>query len=579
MQVGNVSSQKRTGTVLFADVAGFTEFAERVGEEASFEMIQMVTNLMQDAVTAQNGTVGEFRGDGVMALFSVTTGLEDGPLRACRAALQIQNSLHDARAKMASKYGEAAKVRVGIHCGPLVVGDVGDETKTHMTIIGDTANVASRLEAMAEPGQTLISRDLFSLVEGQVDALDLGERQMKGKSRLQRVYLLRDVNDLVSRFDASRSRGLSRLFDRDEELGQMATVFEHACRGNIAVANICGEAGIGKSRLLYEFRESLPQTGVAVLKGDCRSDGATTPFLPFADMLRGILNVGVRDTAAVTEQRIIAMLEDLQFDVENTMPYLMKMLGKTEDPLSGRNESADMAGARMRQVIVDLIAHSSNETPLVLVVEDLHWMDPSTEQILERLIRLAQNLSLMIVCTFRPSFEPSWANHERVTRVCPQPISEAGISSMISEKMQGIEHSENMAQLAISKAEGNPLYAEEIAKFLIQKRADSPDGTLVHSEISLPTNLQNMVMDRFEKLGNACRAILQAGATLGRRFDAQIASQVVEEGSVFDPEILQEAVVADVIRQTSSAGFKYQFKHALVPVSYTHLTLPTICSV
>ncbi len=564
MQVGQVSSQKRSGTVLFADVAGFTDFAERVGEEASFNLIQMVTTLMQDAISAQHGTVGEFRGDGVMALFSVTQGLEDGPLRACRAALQIQRSLHDARIEMTAKYGEAVKVRVGMHCGPLVIGDVGDETKSHMTIIGDTANVASRLEAMAEPGQILISRDLYSLVEGQVVAQDLGDQKLRGKSRMERLYKLQDIKEDASRFAASRSRGLSTLFDREGELSSLATVFDDACRSKISVANICGEAGIGKSRLLYEFRETLPKDGVQVIKGDCRADGTTTPFQVFADMLRRILRIGTRDDARVTEGKIATILNDINFDVDETLPYLMTMLGKDSGSHIPRNDSADMTGARMRQVLIDLITHLCKSAPLILIFEDMHWSDPGTQQVVERLVQLDTDIPLMMVCTFRPSFQSPWNAHPRVTNIFPQPISEAGISSMIRETMAGLDHAEELAQKAIAKAEGNPLYAEEIARFLIQKQTNTGADSVVSEDIALPTNLQNMVMERFDKLGKPCRDILQAGATLGRRFDAQFACRIVDDDGIFDSSVLQEAVDVDLIRITSKSGTHYQFKHALV---------------
>ena len=206
MQTEAVNSQKRTGTVLFADVAGFTAFAERIGEEAAFEMIRDVSARMQTAIHDHSGTVGEFRGDGIMALFSVTKGIEDGPLRACQAALQIQHGIAGAEAEMLHTYGAAPRVRIGVHCGPLVVGDVSGGDKAHVTIIGDTANTASRLESMAEPGQIVISRDIHALVEGQIDVTDLGKRQMKGKSRPMHVFALEAVNKDLSRFEAALSR-------------------------------------------------------------------------------------------------------------------------------------------------------------------------------------------------------------------------------------------------------------------------------------------------------------------------------------------------------------------------------------
>ncbi|MFC6760589.1 adenylate/guanylate cyclase domain-containing protein [Sulfitobacter porphyrae] len=363
MSVDTVNSQKRSGTVLFADVVGFTSFAEKIGEEMAFEMIQDVTAKMQAAIHAQEGTIGEFRGDGIMALFSVTEGLEDGPLRACQAALDIQKVIAGTQADMTRAYGAAPQVRVGVHCGPLVVGDVGHRNKAHVTIIGDTANVASRLEGLAEPGQVLITRDLFLLVEGQVSVQDLGPHEVRGKAQPVRIYALTEVRHRVSRFEASRSRGLSRLVDRDLELAQLEDVFQRTLAGQITLAGIQGEPGIGKSRLVHEFQQTLPEDKVRVLKGDCRADGTTVPFLPFADILRTALNLEAQSTAAETETAVDALIARLQLEPDTTRSYLMALLGKSGEGAPMRGESADMIGARIRQVIIDLILNASRERP------------------------------------------------------------------------------------------------------------------------------------------------------------------------------------------------------------------------
>lgn len=561
MSVDTVSSQKRSGTVLFADVVGFTAFAEKIGEELAFEMIQDVTAKMQAAIHAQDGTIGEFRGDGIMALFSVTAGLEDGPLRACQAALDIQHVIAQTQAEMTRAYGAAPQVRVGLHCGPLVVGDVGHRNKAHVTIIGDTANVASRLEGLAKPGQVLITRDLFVLVEGQVTVQDLGPHKVRGKAQPVRIYALTQVHNRVSRFDASRSRGLSRLVDRDLELAQLEDVFQHAIAGRIAMAGIQGEPGIGKSRLLFEFQQTLPKDRMQVLKGDCRADGTTVPFLPFADILRTALDLDDQATAGEAEKAVNAMIARLGMDPDTTRSYLMALLGKSADSAPMRGESADMIGARIRQVIIDLILKACQERPVVLVVEDLHWADPGTLQIIERLLTLDTEVPLMILGTCRPSFQQAWLMHPRATRILPKPISEAAVSDLIKAVLTGSDQAEELAALAIEKAEGNPLYAEEIAKFLLQRQESIDAGAPLSGDLVLPTNLQNMVMARFDKLGPACRKLLQAASAIGRRFDGPMAHGIVEGATSFDPGLLQEAVAAEVILPTKTG---YQFKHALV---------------
>ncbi|NNE52098.1 MAG: AAA family ATPase [Sulfitobacter sp.] len=560
MQADTVS-QKRTGTVLFADVAGFTAFAERIGEEAAFEMIRDVSSRMQNAIRDHSGTVGEFRGDGIMALFSVTEGLENGPLRACQAALQIREGIAGAEAEMKKRYGAAPRVRVGLHCGPLVVGDVSGGTKAHVTIIGDTANTASRLESMAEPGQVVISRDLFALVEGQVDATDLGPHRMKGKAQPMQVYALNAVNEGVSRFDAARSRGLSTFFDREAEIAALNESLAHARSGKTAVALVEGEPGIGKSRLLYEFEQSLPEDEVRLHKGECRADGATVPYLPFAELVRTALRLKPEATPDEARAQVARMIEVMGFDPDRTRPYLMTLLGKAADDDAQRGESPDMIGARIRQVLIDLIEYSCAQSPMVLVIEDLHWADPGTVQLLETLIEEPRDWPLMIIGTFRPGFRQEWYGRSHVTHITPSPISEDAVTALIREVMSGSDRADDMAALAIQKADGNPLYAEEIAKFLVQQRENAGGATGEIGDIVLPTNLQNMVMERFDRLGAECRMMLQAASAIGRRFDAQIASQVAQKEPPISITLLEEAVEVDLIRPTATG---YEFKHALV---------------
>lgn len=553
---GIISSKKRRGTVLFADVAGFTSIAERLGEEAAFDMIQTLSSAMQQAIHHHSGTIAEFRGDGVMAMFGVTTALEDGPLRACRAALDIQASIRATSAEMISRYGEAPQVRIGLHFGPLVLGDVGDAENAHVTIIGDTANVASRLETAAKPGQILISDDLMGLVDGYVDVRDLGHVPLKGKANPVRVFQLEGAREKISRFGVAKSRGLSTLFDREAELSQLTQVLERACAGNIVLADIKGEPGIGKSRLIHEFRKRLAKN-IRVMEGECRAGGAETPFRPFAELLRGVLSLGDDATAEQTARNIDRMLARTGFDAAVMRPYYLRLLGKAEEARPIRGESADMIGARMRQIIIDSVHFATRDNPVVLIIEDLHWADPGTTQVIDQLIRSDAQVPLMVLCSHRPTFVAPWKDHAHAELIAPPPISEASARAMVRELMSASAQVEELMPLAVEKADGNPLYAEEIAKFLMQQETHS--GMPV-----LPANLQNMVMDRFDRLDTPSRLILQAAAAIGRKFDARIAHQIAGDGADFAPAMLKAAVEAEIILPTATSGDEYNFKHALV---------------
>lgn len=553
---GGINSQKRNGTVLFADVAGFTSFAERLGEEVAFDMIQGLSSTMQDAIHTFGGTVGEFRGDGIMALFGVTTGLEDGPLRACQAALHIQARVGEARAEMTRRYGEAPRVRIGLHCGPLVVGDVSDGSTAHVTIIGDAANVASRLESAAEPGQILISQDLMQLVDGQVEVRDLGPVHLKGKTKPLQIFQLEHVREKVTRFGVAKSRGLSTFCDRASELARLGTILDQAREGRIVLADIKGEPGIGKSRLVHEFMTGLSD-GVRVLNGDCRAGGAETPFLPFADLLRNLLALEDGATAEKTARHIDRMLAHTGFGSDDVRQYYLKLLGKAGETEAVPGESADMIGARMRQVLVDSILYTARNRAVVLIIEDLHWADRGTVRVIDQLVRTDAHVPLMVLCTYRPTFDAPWQNFAGTHLIAPPPISEAGVSAIIQEIMSGSSRSAELATLAVEKADGNPLYAEEIAKFLMQQ--DDLSGTMV-----LPASLQNMVMERFDKLDGKSRAVLQAGSAIGRKFDACMAHRIAGDIGEFDTGTLEAAVIAEIILPSDQVADEFRFKHALV---------------
>jgi class 3 adenylate cyclase len=282
---------------------GFTTFSERSGEEAAFTLMRSLAKLMDDAVREHGGITQAFTGDGIMAVFGAPVAFEDAPLRACRAALAILQRLKTDADELKSKHGLRPQLRIGLNTGTAVVGAVQGGTDAAVTVLGDTVNVASRLQALAEPDSVLMSEAMQRLLQGMVEASFAGHREIKGKSDPQRVYRLDAVRRGATRFEASVSRGLSTFVGREREFDVLERALEEA-RSRLRVVDVAGEPGMGKSRLLHGFRERLDKERVFVLSGNCSPDGQQTPFLPLIEVVRGSFRVSVGEPEGDIAQKL-----------------------------------------------------------------------------------------------------------------------------------------------------------------------------------------------------------------------------------------------------------------------------------
>jgi class 3 adenylate cyclase/tetratricopeptide (TPR) repeat protein len=555
--------QRRQITVLFADIVGFTSIAERLGEEGAFELVRDLTTKMSAIVAAERGTVQEFRGDGIMALFGTPVSLEDAPLRACRAAIKLQMMLRDAAPLLVMRYGLGPQLRVGIHAGPVIMGEVDDQRQMRMTAIGDTVNIAARLQVEAAPGEVFISDVVAAQVAGQVELSDMGERAIRGRSQAMQVLRLDGLIESVSRFDAARRQGLTSLVEREQELLHLDACLDRVRGGQIEFANIVGDAGIGKSRLMYEFRQRLDGKGLLILQGDCLADGVSSAFLPFVELVRTSFGIRKADDAETTDRKLRSGLQQIGFDIDASVPYLMTLLGQKDTSGLLDGLSADLIGVRMRQLLTDLLWHSCRTTPVVLFVEDLHWIDPGSEQLLQRIAAAKESVPLLVVCAYRPYYTSPWADRTNVVRLSLGPLSDKGTVQLLSEKLGVTDLGAELVRLAIEKIEGNPLYAEEIAKFLKSRRGSLPEQDMATSGIVLPANLQNLIMERFDQMDATTRSVLQAAAVAGRRFKTDLLAAVMGP-AVPVALCLQEAAQLEVLHRVSGPDADYEFNHALV---------------
>lgn len=505
---------------------GYTTLAEKLGEEGTYTLMQPLLGRMVETIHAHGGTTQDLAGDGVMALFGAPQALEDAPLHACQAALDLHQRLAELGEGIRSKHGVTPRFRVGLNAGPVVLGNMGDGARIEFRAVGDTVNLAARLQSLAEPGTVLLSEDVHRLVEGSVEDTDLGTRSVKGKAEPVRVYRLDAVRGGANRFERALHRGLTELVGRAQELERLEAAWAATRAGGCRAIDLCGEAGLGKSRLAHEFCERRGREQAVVLRAHCSPNGRSTPFLPFAELVRGAFRISADQDQASVAARLARGLEILGAGTEDNVKYLLNLLGFAVGGDAFSKENAEAVGVRTRDLLLLLIDERCHASEVLVVIEDLQWIDKPSESLLARL--LDEGKRLMVICSYRPPYAPPWANTANAKVVRLEPLSAAGTEALLRARLGSDALPRELTQLVIEKSEGNPLFAEEIAQVLLERgairRGEAGLSFDAAAAGALPASLENMLLERIEQLDDASRGLLQAAAVVGRRFSLEIAS-------------------------------------------------------
>jgi len=557
-----MEAERRQVTVLFADMVGFTTFSERSGEEAAFTLMRSLSRLMDEAVHEQGGVVQGFTGDGIMAVFGAPVAFEDAPLRACRAALSIQKKLGTAGAELAAKHGVQPQLRIGLNTGAAVVGAVQQGVDASATVLGDTVNFASRLQALAEPNTVYVSEATHRLVQGMVEASFVGEHQIKGKSGRQKVYRLDAVRQGATRFGAAVSRGLSAFVGRERELEALERAFIKA-RSGLRAIDVVAEPGMGKSRLLHEFRQRIGDDRVFVLSGSCSPDAQQTAFFPFIEVVRGSFRVSAGEAEKDVAQKLEMGLTTLGLNSARNLGLLLHLLGleAPEGALTGLD--GVLIGLRTRELLHQLLEARCRLSPVFMMIEDLHWIDSASEEVLGKIVQGDAKLRLLLLTTRRPEYLPPWLDHNVVTKLVLEPLSVGHIRRLVQSRLRVDVIPEELALQATEKAEGNPLFAEEIVSYLIERGATRTAADFDHSAVAaaVPGSVQSLLTARVDRLTPKDRALLQAAAVIGRRFEPQLLAAVAGDTDIDARLGAMQAL--DLVRLEGKSG-EYAFKHALV---------------
>jgi class 3 adenylate cyclase len=557
-----MEAERRQITVLFTDMVDFTSFSEHSGEEAAFALMRDLSKLMDEAIRQQGGVVRSFTGDGIMAVFGAPTALEDAPIRACRAALNILQRLKVTGPDFEAKHGISPKLRIGLNTGTAVIGKV--ENSAGFTALGDTVNFAARLQSHAEPNSVFMSDATYRLVQGLVDATFTGEHAVKGKSDRQKIHRLDAVRQGATRFEAAVTRGLSSFVGRGTEMDVLERGLDKA-RCELCVIDLAAEPGVGKSRLLYEFRQRIGKDSAFVLAGNCSPDGQQTPFLPFIEVVRGSFRIASGDDEATIGGKLDDNLKVLGLASTQNRSLLLHLLGLKLPEGSLQGLDGPLIGLRTRDILQELLRARCQLSPVLMILEDLHWIDRASEEVLGRIINGDSAMPLMIASTHRPEYRPPWLDGLAVRQLLLQPLSTSETLQIVEARLGRNRLPEALARLIAKRVEGNALFAEEIASFLLDRAIvrfghNGLEFDAATAASVLPASVQSLLNSRIDRLSFRDRAVLQAAAVIGRRFDPVLLAAVTGGNP---QESLATAQMFDLVHEASDSDDRV-FKHALI---------------
>jgi adenylate cyclase len=562
-----LEGERKLVTVLFADCAGFTALASRLDPEDLHNLMDGCFQCVLDAVHQHEGTVNQFTGDGVMALFGAPIAHEDHAVRAVAAAMAIQDSLGEYGAAVQAERGIDFALRIGLNTGAVVVGKIGDDLRMDYTAQGETVNLAARLQGAAPAGGILISESTHRLIRGHFVTGDAGPLELKGLAHAVPAFAVVGRRNRRARFELALERGLTPLVGRSTELTVLRACVDKVRGGRGHVVSLAGEAGVGKSRLAYELRRELDAASITLLEGYCLSHTQALPFHPIVQMLEAHFGLEEGEPEAAKIERIEAGVRRLDPGLAWAIPYLKHLLSLSV--VEREADGLDPAQRRRRliEAVNAVMLRSAQRRPLVLVVEDLQWIDPSSEEYLGALVDSLAAYPVLLVHTCRTGYTPAW--HERLAyqRIALDPLSDEEAMQMVRDLFA---ESDLVADVVVKRAAGNPFFIEELATYLREHGLDAQ--SLAGGE--LPATIHDLLTARLDRLPDTLKHALQLASVLGREFRVSVLEAIAPPGRDVQRD-LTELARLDLVRATEVYPLaRYSFSHPLIQeVAYQGLLL------
>jgi class 3 adenylate cyclase/tetratricopeptide (TPR) repeat protein len=573
----SVEGERKTVTALFADIKGSMELMEDLDPEEARAIVDPALKLMIDTVHRYGGYIVQSTGDGVFALFGAPVAYEDHPQRALYAALRMQEEMRRFAERLRAEKGLNLQVRVGGNVGDVVVRSIQTgEKKVEYTPIGHSISLASRLQTLANPGSIAISDGLHKLVDGYFTLKALGPARIKGSSEPVNVYEVLGLGPLRTRLQRAAGRGLTKFVGRQREMEalQHAAAVAREGRGQIVAA--IAEPGVGKSRLFHEFK-ATSASGWMVLEALSISHGKASAYLPVIDLLSNYFEIFAADDERKRREKVAGKITMLDRSLEDTLPYLFSLLGVVEgdDPVTQMD--ARVKKRRTLEAIKRILLRESLNQPLMVVFEDLHWMDGESEALLNLLADSIGTSRALFLVNYRPEYHHQWGSKTYYTQLRLDPLGKESADEMLSTLLGTDARLAPLKWLIAEKTEGNALFIEEIVLSLFE------DGTLARNgevklvkplaSLRIPPTVQGILASRLDRLPADEKDLLQAVAVIGTEFNLAVAGALSVRSEDELNRMLNNLQLAEFIYEQPAAGnVEYTFKHALThDVAYRSL--------
>jgi class 3 adenylate cyclase/tetratricopeptide (TPR) repeat protein len=567
-----IEGEHKQVTVLFADVKGSMVLAEELGAEEWHRILDRFFQLLADGVHRFEGTVNQYTGDGIMALFGAPIAHEDHAQRACYAALQIRQEVGRYANELKRERGLTFSTRLGLHSGEVVVGKIGDDLRMDYTARGQTVGLAQRMEALASPDTCYLTGETAALTSGYFELESLGDFQVKGVTEPVPVHRLVGAGAAVSRFDISRARGLTRFVGRDSDMAILEGALEQAQSGHGQVVGIVAEAGTGKSRLSFEFAERCRARGIKVNQGTGLAHGKNLPYLPMLQVFRGYYGIDSRDDDRTVREKLAGRMLLLDDQFREALPVLFEFFGAPDPDAPPLRMDPD-AKQRVLFTVLRRIVQGADPgvgaKSFVTLIEDLHWLDPGSEAFLDQWVDAIAGSSSFLLVNFRPEFRAEWMQKSYYHQIPLTPLGPDAIRELLDDLLGSDPSTAGLAEAIHERTGGNPFFTEEVVQTLIESgQLEGERGAYRLSRplerLEVPASVKSVLAARIDRLQEREKQVLQTAAVIGKEFPEPI----LREASDLPERDLVAALAAlkagEFIHEvTLYPVVEYAFKHPL----------------
>lgn len=542
-------AERRRITVLFCDLAGSTTLSERLDPEDFRDLLQAYQQACVEPAERLGGHVAKYMGDGILIYFGYPRAHEDDATRAVSSALEMMDAIRHIQ----GPEGSTLEAHIGIHSGLVVAGEMGAGTMWEsQAIVGETPNIAARLEALAAPGEVLISGATMRLVEGLFECDELGPKSLKGVEAPIHVHRVRAKSGARSRFDVAQRRGLAPLVGRDEEIALLQARWKRACLGEGQVFLLSGEAGIGKSRIVRQLSEMIGQSGGKEIILQCSAHHRTSALYPFVEEIERSAGFEISDDGNTRYEKLKVILNGSVS--EDGAAQILSLMSLSSE--QGGVEDAETRKRRTFDAVLERFESLSIEEPVGIVFEDAHWADPSSTEILDRLVNLVPTTRTLLVITFRPEFDAPWVGRPHATLLALNRLGREHSHQIVASHVGAMGATQDLAERIVERAEGIPLFLEELTQSVLEAGAALADD--------IPVTLDALLLARLDQLGPA-KEVAQTGSVIGREFSVNLLAEALNKPAAALVRPLARLVDSGLAYPRKGASEPvYVFKHALV---------------